>query len=84
MAGKEDTNKVLAEKLDCTKKKAGELLSTVLDTVIQLTEETGNVTIPPHKFYMKHKAARVGRNPRTGEAIDIPAKSVIMYKTVKG
>ncbi len=32
-------------------------------------------------FSVSKRAARTGRNPRTGEAIDIPARNVVKFKT---
>lgn len=34
-------------------------------------------------FTVKRRDARVGRNPRTGEAVDIDAKAVPFFKTGK-
>ena len=34
-------------------------------------------------FSVKQRDARVGRNPRTGEAVDVNAKSVPFFKTGK-
>ena len=34
-------------------------------------------------FSLTHKAPRTGRNPRTGEAVQVPAKSVPHFKTGK-
>lgn len=34
-------------------------------------------------FSVKHREARVGRNPRTGEAVDVPEKKVPFFKTGK-
>lgn len=34
-------------------------------------------------FSIKKRDARVGRNPRTGEAVDVEAKSVPFFKTGK-
>ena len=36
------------------------------------------------KFEVKETAARVGRNPKTGEEVQIPAKKVIKFKAGKG
>lgn len=35
-------------------------------------------------FSVKERAARTGRNPKTGEAIDIPASKVPDFKAGKG
>ncbi len=34
-------------------------------------------------FSVKQRDARVGRNPRTGEAVDVPEKRVPVFKTGK-
>lgn len=35
-------------------------------------------------FIVKDRAARVGRNPKTGEAVQVAAKKVISFKPCKG
>ena len=34
-------------------------------------------------FSVKHRASRIGRNPRTGDAVQVSAKSVPYFKTGK-
>jgi len=34
-------------------------------------------------FSIQHKAARLGRNPQTGETIEIPAKKLVKFKATK-
>ncbi|MAS87553.1 MAG: integration host factor subunit beta [Micavibrio sp.] len=34
-------------------------------------------------FSVKKRDARIGRNPRTGESVDIPAKNMPFFKTGK-
>lgn len=34
-------------------------------------------------FQLKDRKARVGRNPRTGEAVNIPAKKVVKFRVIK-
>ena len=34
-------------------------------------------------FPVKHREARTGRNPRTGEAVEVPEKRVPFFKTGK-
>jgi DNA-binding protein HU-beta len=44
----------------------------------------GELTLPGiGKLAVKHREARIGRNPRTGEAVQIPAKRVLKYTPVK-
>ena len=35
-------------------------------------------------FSVKHRDARIGRNPRTGETVNVPAKRLPFFKTGKG
>jgi len=35
-------------------------------------------------FSVKHRDARIGRNPRTGEAVQVEAKRLPFFKTGKG
>ncbi len=46
--------------------------------------EGDDLTIPGiAKLSTKERAARQARNPRTGEAIDVPAKTVVAVKVAK-
>ncbi|WP_107497716.1 HU family DNA-binding protein [Thalassobius sp. I31.1] len=54
----------------------------VLADVVRTALESGQkVTLPEiGTFSTKERKARKGRNPRTGEAIDVPAKTVAHFK----
>lgn len=65
------------------------VIDKVLDGLARTTAkrlgEGGEVTIPGLvKLGTKARAARKGRNPGTGETIDIPAKTVVSTKVLKG
>lgn len=65
---------------DMTKKAAEDTLSKVFQTVTTALQEGEEVTIRDFgRFYTKQKPARAGRNPKTGEAIQIAAKTVIRF-----
>jgi integration host factor subunit beta len=34
-------------------------------------------------FYFKYRKERIGRNPRTGESVQIPGKTVLNFKASK-
>jgi integration host factor subunit beta len=34
-------------------------------------------------FYFRHRAPRLARNPKTGETVDLPAKTVAHFKSGK-
>ena len=45
---------------------------------------TGEITLPGiGKLVKKDRAARMGRNPMTGESIQIPAKVVVKFRVAK-
>lgn len=66
-------------------KKTVEVMLNALGEITNTTLQAGGeVTLPGiGKLAVKHRAARVGRNPRTGEAVQIPAKRVLKYTPVK-
>lgn len=50
----------------------------------RVAEGNGKLTlIGTGTFKMTEKAARVARNPRTGEAVNVPAKTVLTFKASK-
>ena len=60
---------------------------TVLETMTEVVKSTVTkeaVEIPGvGKIEKKHRAARMGRNPMTGESISIPAKTVLKARVLK-
>lgn len=67
-----------------TKKTAEAWLNSVCEIVAAELAEGGEVTLPVlGKLKTDHRAARTGRNPQTGEAIQIPAKTVIKFVPAK-
>lgn len=67
----EEVMKVLPE---LKKKEAGLAVDTVFDTIVKAMSKGDDVTIPGFgKFRVARRAARMGRNPMTGEQIQIKA-----------
>ncbi len=61
------------------------LVSTVFDTIIRALEEGNRVELRGFgAFSVRHREGRVGRNPRTGESVQVDAKSVPFFKMGKG
>ena len=72
----------LAEKAGITKKQT----VLFLDTQAQMSykEAKNGFTIPGiGKLVVRSYKARMGRNPQTGEAIKIPAKTVLKFRIAK-
>ena len=72
----------LAEKVGVTKKTASQLLEELASLAYK---EAKNVFTLPGigKLKLANRNARVGRNPRTGEPIKIPAKRVVKFRVAK-
>src|SRR5262249_25051460 len=73
---------LIADKNGITKKQAGEILEHVAALAYKHAKDT--FTLPGiGKLVLKNRAARMGRNPKTGETIQIPAKRVVKFRVAK-
>ncbi len=81
---KADLVECVAEKLDTTKKEAEAIVNTVFRSIVEAIEGSDKVELRGFGcFRVKVKRARRGRNPRTGEEIQIPPKRVPYFKPGK-
>jgi len=76
--------KAVAERAELTQKDAAEVLDALFDTITQtLAKEEKIQLIGFGTFEVRDRAARKGRNPQTGEEIDIAASKVPAFKAGK-
>lgn len=76
--------KKIAADAGLTQKQAAAALDTVIAAVIDTVAEGGKVTLPGFgTFEIRERAARTGRNPRTGEAVEIAAAKAPAFKAGK-
>lgn len=74
----------VAEMNDMEQKEVSLILDATLETIQDALAEGENVDFYGFgKFECKERSARKGRNPSTGESIDIPAKNVVSFKASK-
>jgi DNA-binding protein HU-beta len=74
----------LAEKHEITNKQAAAFLEHLAETAVKETKKNGEFTIPGiGKLVKAERKARMGRNPQTGEAIKIKAKTVVKFRVAK-
>lgn len=74
----------LADASDMSKKDVMTLWDSLTTLVYKEVKGTGEVTLPGlGKLVKKHRAARMGRNPMSGEQIQIPAKTVVKFRVAK-
>jgi len=84
MASKKDLVKKMAEVLECSQTQAKESLDNLLTLIQDSLVEDGEVNLSPlGKFVVAERAARKGRNPQTGEELDIPATNVAKFRVSK-
>jgi DNA-binding protein HU-beta len=71
-------------KTGMTKKQAGAAVNAVLDAIKDSLATGEKVSLVGFgSFSVKKRAARMGRNPRTGAALKIKAKKVPVFKAGK-
>jgi len=74
----------IADKSDVSKAAAGRALDAVINSVIETLSDGDQVTLVGFgTFSVRDRAARIGRNPKTGEAIQIKAAKVPSFKAGK-
>lgn len=71
----------VAEELGGSRASAERAVKAVLDAISQGVKDDGTVSITGFgTFSRKSRAARRGRNPRTGEIMEIPASTTVGFK----
>ncbi|HEV7229201.1 integration host factor subunit beta [Brevundimonas sp.] len=76
--------KLAAENRHLTHGEVERVVNVILGGMTDALSEGGRVEIRGFgAFSVRDRPARAGRNPRTGEAVDVPAKSVPFFKSGK-
>jgi len=79
---KSQTVAALAETVGLSKKQMGEVLESLVDLAYKNAKNS--FTFPGlGKLVLVNRKARIGRNPATGEQIQIPAKRVVKFRVAK-
>ena len=81
---KSQTVSHFAKKFEISKRMASGIIDEVAALAVSETKKTGSFTLPGiGKLVLVKRKARMGRNPATGEAIKIPAKTVVKMRVAK-
>jgi DNA-binding protein HU-beta len=81
---KQDLISAVAEEADLPKVKTAEVIEAVLATIERALKEKQEVRLVGFgTFAAATRKAAKGRNPRTGEEIDIPASTSVRFKPGK-
>ena len=82
---KQDMIDRMAEEARVSKAAAGRALEAYIRAVGQELKKTGKLSLIGFgTFNCVQRRARTGRNPKTGGAIQIPARKVVRFKAGKG
>ena len=82
---KAEVANLVSQKTGMSRKDSIDAVELFLECVKNALKEGEKVSLVGFgTFYVKEKNARKGRNPRTGEQIDIPPKRIATFKPGKG
>lgn len=75
---------LIAEQTETDKRTAGFFLETIVEIAYKEVKKSGEFTLPGlGKLVKQKRKARLGHNPKTGEKIKIPAKTVVKFRLAK-
>jgi len=82
---KEGIINAMIKKAGCSRVCATRCLNAILDEIKKILSKGGTVVLTGFgTFKVAKRAARTGRNPKTGATIKIPAMNVARFKAGKG
>ena len=74
----------VAKNSDLTKKDAEVIVQTVLDSISESLQEGEKVELRGFgSFRLRQRSSRMGRNPKTGDKVDVPAKKIPYFQPGK-
>ena len=70
----------LAEDFELPRKQVAEILEGLLEKITDVLKSGDKVALTPFgQFKVRDRAARIARNPQTGEPVKVPAKRVLKF-----
>ncbi len=85
MMRKNELAAAVAERAGLSKTDAGWLINVILDQLMEALERGETVSLPGFgSFAPSTRAARTGRNPKTGEPMQIAASRSVQFRPGKG
>ena len=74
----------VANKINLTKKQTEVIVNTVFQSITDSLAEGKKVELRGFgSFRIRQRNARIGRNPKSGEKVEVPAKKVPFFKAGK-
>jgi DNA-binding protein HU-beta len=70
----------LADDFELPRRQVTELVEALLDKITSVLKTGDKVALTPFgQFRIRDRAARIARNPQTGEPVNVPAKRVLKF-----
>ena len=74
----------VARSTELTKKDAEIIVNTVFQSIVDSLKAGEKIELRGFgSFRIRHRNARIGRNPKTGEKVEVPAKRIPYFKPGK-
>lgn len=74
----------VARQTELPKKQAEVIVNTVFESIVESLKSGDKIELRGFgSFRIRHRDSRVGRNPKTGEKVDVPAKRIPYFKPGK-
>ena len=84
MVSKKDLVATIADKVELSKKDTEAVVNAFLDSIKESLKDGEKVTLTGFgNFEVRERSARTGRNPQTGEALEIEASKKVAFKAGK-
>lgn len=81
---KEELVRILSDRTGISRRKAQEAVDALMEAIIEGISRDGRVVLAGFgTFEVVERKGRKGVNPRTGQAIDIPPRKVVKFKSGK-
>ena len=81
MSSKDDMAEVVAKTTGCTKTSARAAVEKMFDMMMKQCKKAGEIQVPGFgKFSVRKRGARKGRNPQTGQPMQIKASKSVGFK----
>ncbi|MBE02293.1 HU family DNA-binding protein [Marinobacter lutaoensis] len=75
----------IADRTGLSRDKAGEIITAFTDQILAAAARGEDVTLLGFgSFCVRQRAARNGRNPKTGEALQVPEGRTVAFRAGKG
>ena len=81
---KADLIKDVAQAVEMSGKEAEDIVDTIFENIVKSLQSGDKIEIRGFgSFRTRQRNARVGRNPKTGARVDVPAKKIPFFKPSK-